>query len=451
MTLTPLPPAGRQVIISDDNKGPIVNISAWLGMTIMALFVFTRIGSKWAILKRWTLDDLLILITLILACIHTATLSMMVANGLGRHQQTLSDRTITHYQKYGYVSQLFYIPTLCLAKLSTLFYLGTLSPTSTYSTIVKACKALVALWGVGAELAIAFQCSAPSFWSILSTKCFNQIAFWDFIGVMDILTDIAMIFLPAILVWSLQMSQSKKLTVVLAFGTRVLIIPLTILRLYYISTTSSRLIFDQTSAAYHTYLSTTVHLNIAVIVTCLPFLKPFLENMSSGGLAPIVNDLDGSYGTGSKVNTLTSGLHHHKAPKSKGSIRMSSLHRSKIDSSRNASLDGVKVPHAQRQNAPRDRSQFEELGDDDSGSAGLGPLRPEHGGSFNYIGRATSVDIEERSSVGSEKMIITRTTAWDIQEEYEPNREMESGILRENSDGENVDKDWANKGIHYHI
>lgn len=55
----------RQIIISEDNQGPIVNIAAWIGMTIMVLCVLTRVISKYTIIRRATVDDGLILTTMV--------------------------------------------------------------------------------------------------------------------------------------------------------------------------------------------------------------------------------------------------------------------------------------------------------------------------------------------------------------------------------------------------
>ena len=55
----------RQVIISDENQGPIVNLAAWIGMTFMVLCVFTRVFSKYSIVRKPALDDALILTTMV--------------------------------------------------------------------------------------------------------------------------------------------------------------------------------------------------------------------------------------------------------------------------------------------------------------------------------------------------------------------------------------------------
>ena len=55
----------RQVTISGDNEGPIVNLAAWLGMTLMILCVCTRIFSKWSVVRKWTVDDSVITATMV--------------------------------------------------------------------------------------------------------------------------------------------------------------------------------------------------------------------------------------------------------------------------------------------------------------------------------------------------------------------------------------------------
>lgn len=124
--------------------------------------------------------------------------------------------------QYAYASQLLYIPTLCLAKLSTLIYLRALSPDTPYAHLNLAIEIFIVLWAIGAEFAIAFQCSLPTTWAILSSKCFDILPFWNAIGTLDIVTDLAIIALPGYLVWSVQMSRSQKLLVFIVFGTRIL-------------------------------------------------------------------------------------------------------------------------------------------------------------------------------------------------------------------------------------
>jgi hypothetical protein len=53
------------IIVSDINEGPIVNIAAWFGTTVMILGVCTRIWSKYSVLRKWTIDDALTIATMV--------------------------------------------------------------------------------------------------------------------------------------------------------------------------------------------------------------------------------------------------------------------------------------------------------------------------------------------------------------------------------------------------
>lgn len=119
---------------------------------------------------------------------------MMVNNGLGRNQDTLSNEELERYQKvnppgvkdilkrltprqYAYASQLVYVPTLCFAKLSTLFYLRALTPDSNYAILNRVTEICAILWALSAEASIVFQCDLPRPWAVLSIKkCFDIVS-----------------------------------------------------------------------------------------------------------------------------------------------------------------------------------------------------------------------------------------------------------------------------------
>ncbi|KUJ20587.1 uncharacterized protein LY89DRAFT_579345 [Mollisia scopiformis] len=394
----------------------------------MILCVGARLFSKYNVIRRITLDDVLIGVTMVFAIAHTYALSMMVVNGLGRPQESLNDDMIEDFEQYGYVSQLLYIPALCLAKLSTLVYLRALSPDTPYVYSNIAVEIFVVLWAISAELAIAFQCSLPTAWAIITTKCFNVVPFWNTTGTFDILTDLAIIALPIYLLWAVQMPRSKKLLVFLVFGTRIFITPLTIMRIYFFNTISSPSLPDQTLTSYHAYLATTIQLNFAIFVACFPFLKPFMESMSSGGFASTLKPMDSSYGAGSKFSTFISGNSSRKASKPKGSYMMDSVTDSRASRSHNFSdmhVNALELPDTPRDDV--DKSPSFHFGLTGGSPGDLGTLRPDKVTSFSHIGRVTPERSSARSSIGSDKMIIKRTTGWQVQESYEYDRGAEYG------------------------
>jgi hypothetical protein len=53
------------VIVSGTNEGPVVNVAAWFGMIVMILGVCSRLWSKYSVLGKWTIDDTLIIVTMV--------------------------------------------------------------------------------------------------------------------------------------------------------------------------------------------------------------------------------------------------------------------------------------------------------------------------------------------------------------------------------------------------
>lgn len=49
-----------QVQITAEDRGPLVDVVAWVAMTFMCLAVLTKLGTKLSIVHRLELDDLII-------------------------------------------------------------------------------------------------------------------------------------------------------------------------------------------------------------------------------------------------------------------------------------------------------------------------------------------------------------------------------------------------------
>jgi hypothetical protein len=222
------------------------------------------------------------------------------------------------------------------------------------------------------------------------------------------------------------------------------ITPLTILRIYYFNTVSSPSLPDQTLTSYHAYLATTLQLNFAIFFACIPFLKPFMESLSTGGFASTLDPMDSSYGAGSKFSTFVSSYTSRRASKPKGSIRMDSV--SHYPSSQ---TNEPGVPKQRGDISPASVSTDFHFGltSPSLPQGDLGSLRPDKVTSFSHIRRATPEETGDGSSIGSDKMIIKQTREWDIREDYEVVNPNTGGPVRDDnaSVSESVDRDWGKK------
>jgi hypothetical protein len=127
-----------------------------------------------------------------------------------------------------------------------------------------------------------------------------QIAFWDTIGALDILIDVAITGLPILIVRHLQLPLSKKAAVVSAFSFRLLAIGMTVFRLATLppslrknasrtnafATGSS----DLTMTAFLPTIATLLATFASVFVACVPHLRPFMDSLQAGFLSGVIHD-----------------------------------------------------------------------------------------------------------------------------------------------------------------
>ena len=127
------------------------------------------------------------------------------------------------YSKFYYASELLLILSVAFAKASVTLLIVAIKPGG---GVLRGCYALVAvvvLWAVSSFFALAFQCALPRPWDSADTgRCINQQGLLDFIGVVNILTDIAVIVLSFFLMRNVQVSSYKRFQVVGLFGCRIM-------------------------------------------------------------------------------------------------------------------------------------------------------------------------------------------------------------------------------------
>lgn len=89
----------RHAEITATDHGPLVNVASWILMVTSILFTGFRIVSNIFIRGRSGKDDWIIMLATVVAAAQSIATSLMVANGLGQHQDTLDHATLRGYQK----------------------------------------------------------------------------------------------------------------------------------------------------------------------------------------------------------------------------------------------------------------------------------------------------------------------------------------------------------------
>ena len=223
---------------------------------------------------------------------YTGAVSSQVTNGLGSPVNSISHASYVAFQKVGYSSFFLYILAINTAKLTTLYLLYTLTPQRCHRRPIVAVGGFILLWTVGTILGIAFQCSLPSpYLYTSSTECISQTSFWYTTGAIDILTDIALMVLPGMVIAKLQLPLQKKLTICFAFVFRLASIACAAFRM-----TEVRLAFHRSQHYDPTFnnwlftLATELEIFCAILATAIPHLRPFMESIQDGYLTSMIGD-----------------------------------------------------------------------------------------------------------------------------------------------------------------
>ena len=97
-----------------------------------------------------------------------------------------------------------------------------ISPATRHRYIALATGAGIIVWMVIAIFGFAFQCRPSALNMITSGQCVNREAFYTFIAIFNLGLELSLVLQPAILTWGLNMSLSRRLTVVTCFLGRLL-------------------------------------------------------------------------------------------------------------------------------------------------------------------------------------------------------------------------------------
>ena len=90
---------------------------------------------------------------------------------------------------------------------------------------------VIGAWAVSSIIALACQCHSPRPWDFTNGRCISQSGLYYSIGVLNILTDVVIVALPIITMWTVQVSQQKRWLVNGLFAVRLLTVAAAIVQL----------------------------------------------------------------------------------------------------------------------------------------------------------------------------------------------------------------------------
>ncbi|KAK2859913.1 hypothetical protein FQN49_004581 [Arthroderma sp. PD_2] len=279
-------PAGgmRHAVVTPDDHGPIIQIVTWFIMVVMILATILRLSIRYLTSHIPGTDDAIVVGSMIVNVCGVIAISLAVTQGLGKRESKLSKEQVSAVGKDVFVSSIFYILAVALAKLSTLIFIARVVPVNKYRREIQVALVFLLAWSVISIITYGFQCGISPPWAYQSeAKCFSLLAFWSAATAIDVLTDICLIILPGWIVWDLHMNKSQKRIVFGVFASRAVVIAASIVRARYLKELDGSMDPNFDSVAFH--VATQCHAMLNTIITCLPGFKPFMDRANTGLLS----------------------------------------------------------------------------------------------------------------------------------------------------------------------
>ncbi|KAF3309432.1 hypothetical protein TWF173_010898 [Orbilia oligospora] len=256
------------------DKGNIVFIVATISIAVALVLVGGRLYTRKVYSGKLGLDDWMIIPAMILTLGFTAVQILAVKNAhMGMHVYDISPYAMVEGTKLTYAHMILYVYSIMFTKLSIILFIRRLS----FDKMWHICNGFFAfhvLFGVASSLALAFQCkpiaAAYDLLTKLEHQC-NALTMYYAITSIGVASDIALLFLPAPIVFKLQLPLWKKIAVLFLFSLGGLACIFAILRMIHLfdGVRGIDLTWDIVPVALYGQLEVT----LAIIATSLPALK----------------------------------------------------------------------------------------------------------------------------------------------------------------------------------
>ncbi|KAI8630810.1 hypothetical protein F5Y19DRAFT_483459 [Xylariaceae sp. FL1651] len=276
---------------STNNESTVFQILLWFLFVVAILSVCARLGTKYAMTRKLSWDDWLILGAQAAYLAQCILISLGASQGLGKPVSSLSEGAIDGFLKAEYASIIFQLITLALIKWSISAFIQQLSPSLIHQRLDWVLRIVVGLWLLSAALISLFQCALPTPWDYVhGLRCLDKRAWWTYVAVVNIATEFFIVALYFLIIGNLQMSLARKAAVLLIFSTRLLVMGVAVAQLLVFLN-----MFPTSDLTKDLWLPTVLNqavLSASVVTACGPYLRPFMESLESGVVR--VENLPGS-------------------------------------------------------------------------------------------------------------------------------------------------------------
>ncbi|KAF2720739.1 MFS general substrate transporter [Polychaeton citri CBS 116435] len=261
------------------------------------IFVTFRMISRAGIVKKVAVDDWIICVAWLIAFGMSFSICYACAWGLGRHESEVPIEWQGTLKRANYAFSVLYHPALMASKTSILaFYLALPSGNKIFKWFTIGTLVVVNAGGFALLMLNAFQCSPPAatFKTPLpsNASCTDIVTIYLSSAPLNIITDIAILFLPMPILTSMRLPKKQKIILVVTFGFGIFVTAVDVVRIAYLQQAAvTRLVEIQTQTesngraekndfswyASLSFMWSAVEVNVGIMCACVPALKPLVS------------------------------------------------------------------------------------------------------------------------------------------------------------------------------
>ncbi|KAI0538970.1 hypothetical protein GGR58DRAFT_466136 [Xylaria digitata] len=270
------------------DRGPVVIGISVMFETLAFIVVALRLWTLHLLKRRLLVHDMLLLTAFVLT---TALVALVICTvkygGMGKHAVDLATEPekLLLFGKLLLADTLTWVVAMTFARLSILsLYVHIFSLHTRFRVGCYILIAATTLWGIAVFILLALDCHPFAFnWdkTIPGGYCVNIKASYLSAHVANLTVDSSIAFLPAPVLWGLQMPLRKKIaiTVLFALGATICIFSLVRIALYRLVLGYDSIDFTWTAPT--PIIFTVGEPSLGCIIACLPLLRPVTEKLSS--------------------------------------------------------------------------------------------------------------------------------------------------------------------------
>ncbi|KAI3327525.1 hypothetical protein HD806DRAFT_325633 [Xylariaceae sp. AK1471] len=271
----------RQTLTNDVDESTVFQILLWFLFVVAILSVGARLGTKYAMTRKLSWDDWLMLAAQSTYLAQCISISLGASQGLGKPENSLGEGALEKFLQAEYASFVFQLIALALIKWSISAFIQQLSPSTTHQRLDWVLRIVVGLWLMSAVLTSLFQCALPTPWDYIhGSQCVDRRAWWIYVVVVNIVTELFIVTLYFLIIANLRMSLARRSVILLVFSSRLLIVGIAIAQLLvFLDAFPSS---DLTSDLWLPTVLNQAVLSASVVTACGPYLRHFMESLESG-------------------------------------------------------------------------------------------------------------------------------------------------------------------------